>query len=85
MSTKAKEIEIDIYPDEITVYGRGQELVKWISDEWAEGTGLAGVIATAIVYAYENGIDAFAETVGKRWDNELEDWVLTGAYPKFGE
>lgn len=56
---------VEIFNDEVTIYDdNGQEVVKWISDEWKEDPSIIPAIKNAIKLAKQGRIDEIKERIG---------------------
>lgn len=65
---------VDVESDAVYIYGHAQEIVSWTQDEWAEDPTVVISIMNAILFGIENGPDALAKTIKKRWNGE--DWEV---------
>jgi hypothetical protein len=74
-------VSYNIDPDmvQVVVYGLGEELVSWISDEWEEDNDVFEAIKNAIRIGTEKGAHSLASVIGKEWDEYLLRWVIRGS------
>jgi hypothetical protein len=56
---------VTIGPDYIAIYDKGEELVRWVEDEWLEEPALAINLANAIHLYYTRGPEFIREKLGK--------------------
>lgn len=62
--------------DDITVFGRGKEIVRWAQEDWVKNPSLVpSIVGLVVNYSYMP-IDEFAAIFGKHWDSELQEWVF---------
>lgn len=70
-------IPIDIETEEdgsVYIYGYGQEIVMWSSDEFAEGPEAIIAAFNAIDYGHHYGAHALAKSIGKKWNGS--EWAV---------
>jgi len=65
--TDIPPIVVDADDNGVTIYGRGQQIVAWTTDEWIEDPSVTISIANAIRVGYECGADMLAHTIRLEW------------------